>query len=138
MADDISQPLRREVAERAGLRCEYCLMPEIELFAGCEVDHIISRKHGGLTHSANLASSCERCNRAKGTDIGSISGRAQQFLRFFNPRIDRWHDHFRLDGAKIEPLTDIGEITARLLRFNVPDRLLQREALQRIGAYPRA
>jgi 5-methylcytosine-specific restriction endonuclease McrA len=75
MADDISQSLRRVVAERAGFRCEYCLMPEVELFAGCEVDHIISRKHGGLTDSANPALSCERCNRAKG------NGRRLDFRR---------------------------------------------------------
>jgi hypothetical protein len=137
MADAIGQSLRREVAERAGLRCEYCHMPEVELFAGCEVDHIISRKHGGLTDSANLALSCERCNRAKGADVGSVSGAAQRFVRLFNPRIDRWHDHFRLEGAKIEPLTDIGEVTARLLRFNVPDRVLQRGSLQQIRAYPK-
>ncbi len=47
MAEQISPALRREVAVRAGFRCEYCLMPEAELFAGCEVDHIISRKHQG-------------------------------------------------------------------------------------------
>jgi 5-methylcytosine-specific restriction endonuclease McrA len=74
MADEISEALRREVASRAGFRCEYCLMPEAELFAGCEVDHIISRKHHGETDSANLALSCERCNRAKGSDVGSVIG----------------------------------------------------------------
>jgi hypothetical protein len=137
MADPIGQSLRHEVAARAGSRCEYCLMPEVELFAGCEVDHIISRKHGGLTDSANLAFSCERRNRAKGTDVGSVSGAAQRFVRLFNPRIDRWHDHFRLGAAKIEPLTEIGEVTARLLRFNASDRVLQRGSLQQVGAYPK-
>jgi hypothetical protein len=53
----------------------------------------------------------------------------------FNPRIDRWHGHFRLEGAKIEPMTEIGEVTARLLRFNAPDRVLQRGSLQQIGVY---
>ncbi len=54
------------MAGRAFHSCEYCRMPEPELLAGCEVDHIISRKHKGLTDLANLALSCERCNRAKG------------------------------------------------------------------------
>src|SRR5216117_2735945 len=66
MAESISLVLRREVRKRAGARCEYCLMPETELFAGCQVDHVISRKHGGVTNMVNLALSCERCNRAKG------------------------------------------------------------------------
>jgi hypothetical protein len=106
------------------------------LFAGCEVDHVISRKHGGLTDLANLALSCERCNRAKGTDVGSVVGAEQTFVRLFNPRIDAWHAHFRLRGPTIEPLTEIGEATVRLLRLNAPDRVIQREALQRIGVYP--
>jgi len=138
MADEISPALRRGVAERAGHRCEYCRMPEAELLAGCEVDHIISRKHNGPTNLANLALSCERCNRAKGTDVGSVFGAEQKFMRLFNPRIDRWEDHFRLREAVVEPLTEIGEVTARLLRFNSPDRVIQRWALQQVGAYPKA
>jgi hypothetical protein len=136
MAEEVSPAQRREVASRAGFRCEYCLMPEVELLAGCEVDHIISRKHHGVTSSANLALSCERCNRAKGTDVGSVVGPEQKFIRLFNPRIDNWREHFRLNQAVIEPRTEIGEVTVRLLRFNAPDRVLQRRALQQIGAYP--
>lgn len=113
-------------------------MPEAELLAGCEVDHIISRKHGRLNDSANLALSCERCNRAKGTDIGTVSGPDQRFVRLFNPRIDAWAEHFRLHGPLIEPLSQIGEATVRLLRFNAPDRVAQRRALQAIGTYPAA
>jgi 5-methylcytosine-specific restriction endonuclease McrA len=70
MAEAISQQLRREIRARAGGRCEYCLMAEAWLVWGCEVDHILSRKHGGATELSNLALSCARCNRAKGTDIG--------------------------------------------------------------------
>ena len=136
MAEGISLALRGEVTGRADFRCEYCLMPEAELFAGCEVDHIISRKHGGVTDLANLALACERCNRAKGTDVGSVVGRERRFVRLFNPRIDAWHSHFRLVGANIEPRTEIGEATVQLLRLNAPDRVLQRLALQQIDVYP--
>ena len=131
--------LRRLVAERADNRCEYCLMPEPFLLAGCEVDHVISRKHGGVSDSANLAYSCERCNRSKGSDIGSVIGIGpdQRFVRLFNPRIDAWSRHFRVAGAAIEPLTEIGEVTVRLLQINSPDRILQRRVLQAAGQYPR-
>ena len=111
MAENISAALRREVAGRAQYRCEYCLMPEYLLLAGCEVDHVISRKHGGLSDSANLALSCERCNRAKGSDVGSVLGSDGHFTRLFNPRIDAWPQHFCLTGALIEPLTEIGQAT---------------------------
>src|SRR5438132_14128761 len=111
-------------------------MPEGELFAGCEVDHIISRKHFGETGPANLALSCERCNRAKGTDVGSVVGPKRKFIRLFNPRTDAWRDNFIMDQGVIQPRTEIGEATVRLLRFNAPDRVLQRKVLQEIGAYP--
>ena len=71
-------------------------MPEWALLAGCEVDHVISRKHGGITDLFNLAFSCARCNRAKGTDVGSISRSTGAFVRFFNPRIEPWQEHFTL------------------------------------------
>lgn len=136
MADSVSPSIRRLVASRAGFRCEYCLMPEAELFAGREVDHIISRKHQGATVPENLALCCERCNRAKGTDVGSVSGHEGPLVRLFNPRTDLWHDHFKLSQALVEGRTEISEVTVRLLRLNAPDRVLQRQALQEIGAYP--
>ena len=108
MAEGIPQASRRKVTARACGRCEYCLMPEWALLAGCEVDHVISRKHGGITDLSNLAFSCARCNRAKGTDVGSISRSTGAFVRFFNPRIELWQQHFTLDGAHIVGLTEVG------------------------------
>ena len=105
-------------------------------FYGCEVDHIISIKHSGSTELGNLAYACAPCNRAKGSDIGSIS-RSGEFTRFFNPRTDSWSDHFRLEGATIQPLTQIGEVTTRILGFNDTERLHEREEMIRFGIYPR-
>jgi len=47
MASEVSERLRRQVAERAYHVCEYCLLHEDDTFWGCQIDHIISRKHGG-------------------------------------------------------------------------------------------
>ncbi len=58
MASDVSDALRRQVADRAYHVCEYCLIHEDDTFWGCQIDHIISRKHGGPTESANLAWAC--------------------------------------------------------------------------------
>jgi len=132
MADAISQQLRREIRTRAGGRCEYCLILEALLLAGCEVDHILSRKHGGTTELSNLALSCARCNRAKGTDIGSLHSGSGTFIRLFNPRLDQWNEHFALDGARIVGLTPIGQVTVTLLRFNEDARMLERILLQRV------
>lgn len=38
--------LRRLVRERAGERCEYCLIPEQLTLAAHWVDHIVAEKHG--------------------------------------------------------------------------------------------
>ena len=136
MPEKVSAQSRREVSARAGRRCEYCLMPEWALLAGCEVDHIVSRKHGGVDGLANLAFSCARCNRAKGSDVGSIATSTGAFVRLFNPRIDRWNEHFSWAGARIHGRTTIGEVTAALLRMNGDDRVAERHLLQKLGEFP--
>jgi hypothetical protein len=136
--DYVSAELRRLVTSRADSLCEYCLLHADDTFFGCEVDHIISLKHGGLTSEENLAYACLFCNRNKGSDIASIIPGTDERVRFFNPRIDRWHEHFRLggDGISIVPRTAIGEATSRIFGFNTSERLLEREALLQAGRYP--
>ena len=75
MSSDLSEALRRLVAERADHLCEYCLVHEVDLYHGCEVDHVVSVKHGGTTVMENLAYACFHCNRHKGTDLGSVHPR---------------------------------------------------------------
>jgi hypothetical protein len=132
----IPAEVRRLVIGRAGRRCEYCLIHEDDTYFGCEVDHVVSEKHGGLTVAENLAYACLVCNRYKGSDLGSILVPSGDLIRFFNPRIDAWSDHFSLDGAIIKPLTAIGQVTERIFRFNAIERLMEREALRAIGRYP--
>ena len=42
LPDAVSHQSRREVRARAGGRCEYCLILESLLLAGCEADHVAS------------------------------------------------------------------------------------------------
>jgi hypothetical protein len=136
MTSRVSADLRRMVAARANHRCEYCLIREEDTFFGCEVDHIISLKHGGPTAEDNLAYACMVCNRRKGSDLGSVLRRTGEPVRFFNPRTDSWEGHFELRGARIEPLTEAGEVTARIFEFNSEERILEREELISLGRYP--
>jgi hypothetical protein len=76
------------------------------------------------------------CNQAKGSDVGSIHWQSGEFVRFFNPRSDRWPDHFKLVENRIETITIIGDVTARILGFNWPERLFERQTLQEINRYP--
>ncbi|WP_375496473.1 HNH endonuclease [uncultured Nostoc sp.] len=132
----INAELRRLVASRAEHICEYCLVSEVDRSSGCQVDHIISVKHGGATTADNLCYACIFCNLQKGTDLGSINWQTGELVRFFNPRRDFWGDHFRLDEAVIRHQTDIGEVTARILDFNSDDRIIERQALIASGQYP--
>jgi HNH endonuclease len=136
----ISAELRRLVVARADSLCEYCLLHEDDAYFGCQVDHIISEKHGGLTDLTNLAYACTTCNRSKGSDVGSIVMPLSRglFSRFFNPRTDEWREHFKIDSNDIliVPLSDIGEVTARILGFNSFERLLERQTLCKMGRYP--
>lgn len=131
----IGAELRRQVVARAGRVCEYCLIHEDDTFFGCHVDHIISEKHGGQTNESNLALACTFCNLHKGSDIASRT-QTGDLTRFFNPRSDQWSQNFALSAALIEPLTSIGEVTARILQFNISDRILERQALIEVGRYP--
>jgi hypothetical protein len=54
----------------------------------------------------------------------------------FNPRTQSWSDHFRLNGAMIEPLTPEGRVTVFLLRFNDSGRIIEREMMIDLGVYP--
>jgi hypothetical protein len=136
----VGAELRRLVMARAERLCEYCLIHEEDTFFGCEIDHIVSEKHGGATREDNLAYACLFCNRNKGSDIASLESETGRLVRLFNPRLDRWGDHFKLaeDGIVIIPRSAIGEATVRLLRFNYSDRLLEREVLKQVGRYPSA
>ena len=111
MGPYISVELRRFVYERANACCEYCLIPDVIVFAAFELDHIIAQKHGGKTESANLALSCSLCNKFKGSDLSSIDYESGNLVAFFNPRQDNWHDHFQLSDARILPLTATDRVT---------------------------
>ena len=129
--------MRRFVAERAAYRCEYCLLKEDDSYSSHQIDHIISRKHGGQSDSENLAYACLRCNAWKGSDVGSVDPETGAFASLFNPRRQRWDDHFVLRVAVIEPLTAEGKATARLLKLNLDKRVVERQLLAAVGRYPR-
>jgi hypothetical protein len=132
----VSLELRAVVAGRCDYRCEYCCIHEDDVGLPHEVDHVISRQHGGGDDLGNLALACRYCNRLKGPNLASLDF-VGKLTRLYNPRTDSWQDHFRFKGAVIEPLTKVGEATTRLLRMNVDDRVKERAALQSVGRIPR-
>ena len=136
MGNDITEALRNEVARRAHHRCEYCLIHEDDIAFRPHIDHIVSRKHGGLSDIENLGYACALCNRSKGSDVAAFDARSGGIVRLFHARQDLWTDHFQLDGCSIRAISDVGAATAALLRFNAPERLAERSVLQSVGSYP--
>jgi hypothetical protein len=123
----ISEVLREQVKIRAKRQCEYCLLPDDLSFYPHEIDHVISVKHNGKTTFDNLCYACWRCNRYKGSDLGSFDPETGQFSFFYNPRTQVWHDHFQLQEAKILGKTPEGRTTVHLLKFNSKERLKERQ-----------
>lgn len=136
MSDTLTPELRQLVRERAEGRCEYCRVHQDTSPFAYEIDHIVARKHGGQTVPENLALSCLACNRRKGSDLTTIDPVTAVVIPLFNPRVQRWSDHFVLREAAIDGLTAIGRGTVFLLALNAPDRLIRREALLVAGLYP--
>jgi hypothetical protein len=133
----VSASLRREVIERAGNCCEYCLVSQEDRFFAYETDHIIAIKHGGPTTSDNLCWSCYLCNGFKGSDLCSVDWDGTgAIVSLFNPRKHKWSDHFRLNGAKIIPITAEGRVTVLLLKLNSIDHVRDRESLIQSNRYP--
>ena len=131
----VSAELRRLVYERAGGRCEYCLIPESFALVPHEIDHIIAQKHGGTTEVDNLALSCTICNKHKGSDLTSIDPETGEIVPLYQPRRARWSDHFRIENARLLALTPTARVTIRLLQLNHPHRVIERELVIAAGLW---
>lgn len=132
----ISEALRHLVIERAQQCCEYCLLSDEDSFLPFEIDHIIAEKHGGATEENNLCYSCPNCNGFKGSDISSRDPRTKNLTALFNPREQKWKEHFELKEAVIEALTPEGRVTVFLLKMNRPEIVEERANLILLNRYP--
>ena len=76
------------------------------------------------------------CNPHKGSDVASIDPETGDIVPRFNPRQNRWQEHFRISGERIEALTAIGRATVPLLRLNGAERLAERQLLRELNEQP--
>lgn len=83
------------------------------------LEHVVPRQHGGPTALDNLALACSRCNAHKGPNLTGIDAATGAIVPLFNPRRDRWDDHFALgtDGA-VSGKTAVGRVTVSVLNMN--------------------
>lgn len=123
------------VRQRATGRCEYCRLPQKATHVPFEIDHIVSRKHGGRTVASNLALACWYCNSFKGPDISGLDPATRKLTRFFNPRRHKWPHHFRYDGPILIGRTAIGRTTIRVLQINCDEAVTLRQSLLAEGRF---
>ncbi len=137
--EGIPAELDRRVREAAGHRCGYCLSPQWLVMARMEIEHIIPVAKGGDNSESNLWLSCPLCNRFKSDRISAPDPATGRVVPLFNPRADRWSDHFRwsVDGIRVIGLTPTGRATVALLHLaDDPDALVVRMHWVLAGWHP--
>jgi 5-methylcytosine-specific restriction endonuclease McrA len=124
----MSPEVRAFVRERAEDRCEYChLHQDDSPLATLHVEHIIPKSHGGRDDVENLGLACIDCNLNKGPNLTGIDPRTNRITPLFNPRLQRWEDHFEWKGVHVAGKTSVGRTTVRVLKLNSEDQLALRQ-----------
>jgi hypothetical protein len=131
-------PLYAFIAGRAGHRCEYCRAPEVVSGAVFQVEHVVPRTAGGSNSPSNLALACPSCNGFKSDRQTARDELSGQTVPLFNPRADRWDEHFRIDVDRLEivGVTPVGRATVAALDINNPQQQAARAIWIRHQLYP--
>lgn len=116
----VTQKQREQVKERAKGCCEYCHSSSQFAPDAFSVEHIIPRAKGGKTRLDNLALACQGCNNHKYIKTEALDLVSGERVRLFNPRKQRWGDHFAWsdDFLYVEGLTAVGRATIAALHMN--------------------
>ena len=129
---------REIVEQRARRRCEYCLAPQSVAGYAFHLEHIQPRSRGGADKSSNYALACVNCNSAKSDHLTGEDLTTGKLERLFNPRTDKWPEHFQFSRVilKITGQTGIGRATESRLRLNSPRQIEARAMWVALGIYP--
>jgi hypothetical protein len=134
----VSEQVRRAVERRAGERCEYCRAPQRVAGYRFHVEHVVPRSHGGVDDLSNLALSCATCNFAKGAVILALDPDSGARVPLFNPRLDRWEEHFAWapDGNTLLGRMPVGVAMVVALNMNQPVHIAARPLWRQLGLFP--
>jgi hypothetical protein len=120
------------VRSRAADRCEYCRLPESYFTGLFQIEHIVARSHGGSDEDHNLALACRHCNLHKGPNLSGIDPLSSELTRLFNPRTDKWVEHFAVENGVVRGLTAVGRTTMYVLDMNTDRRIELRRAMHEL------
>jgi hypothetical protein len=137
MSSRIALRLANEVRDRAGDRCEYCLLPQSSQEAAFHIDHVVPRSRGGSTTLDNLALACVTCSLRKAARQRARDPNTGKFVALYNPRTGDWTKHFAFTKRwRITGRSSIGRSTAATLGMNRKAIILIRQELAQAGRFP--
>ncbi|MEE3718671.1 HNH endonuclease signature motif containing protein [Tumidithrix elongata RA019] len=116
----ISTISRQRIRNRAKFLCEYCHSSEEASTSRFTFDHLIPQSLGGKDNEDNLALACHRCNGRRYNFTDGIDPETQATVPLFNPRQNKWSEHFiwSINGQKILGVSPIGRATIDRLDMN--------------------
>jgi hypothetical protein len=132
----VAKDVANRVRSRAQSRCEYCWMHQSLQGATFHIEHIFPKSLGGESIEENLALACASCNLHKAERTHILLPGTNTLVALFNPRTDRWEDHFYWEQFTIRGKTDVGVVTVVALDLNAERRQFIREAESTLGMFP--
>ena len=130
--------IRANVRDRARASCEYCRIEEGWTGHEFTLDHVTPESRGGSTTPENLAYACIGCNVRKSDKTVAPDPVSGASTPLFNPRKQRWRDHFcwSADSVLILGLTPSGRATVVALALNREMLIRHRVLLIKNGLHP--
>jgi hypothetical protein len=88
--------------------------------ARLEIEHIIPISKGGSSEESNLWLACPICNSHKAGKIEATDPVTGEVVALFNPRTQKWSEHFAWsdDGIRILGKTATGRATVQALSLD--------------------
>jgi hypothetical protein len=138
MSKYIPKEKRLLVKNRANNYCEYCFSKEEFSPSSFAIEHIIPIAKNGTDDSDNLAYSCQGCNNFKYINTTSIDSLTGEVVPLFNPRSDKWIEHFKWskDTLTLIGLSPRARATIDLLKLNRQSVVNLRRAIKSINEHP--
>ncbi|MBA4067289.1 MAG: HNH endonuclease, partial [Isosphaera sp.] len=101
-------------------------------------EHVVPVSRGGSDGPDNLALACRACNARKGDAVTGIDEETGDEVPLFNPRADRWSEHFRHDpdSDRLVGLTPAARAAVARLDLNHPLQLIARGLWVQLRLYP--
>ena len=110
--------LRQLVNGRAAGRCEYCGLSQDGQEATFHIDHVVPVAVGGQTVAENLALACVSCSLHKAARQTALDPHTGEEAPLYNPRRDRWSEHFAWNELRLVGHTATGRATVAALDMN--------------------